>query len=86
MKDESLSITFSEETDNLYTLEDHSIIGGIGSAVSEVLIEENPKKVTRFGMNDEFGRSGTGSNLLTYFELDAKSIAEKIYSDFDIEE
>ena len=84
--DKKMIVKCAEETENLYTLEDHSIIGGIGSAVAEVLSEEYPKKVTRFGMNDEFGRSGTGSNLLTYFELDTKSIAEKIYNDFDIEE
>lgn len=60
------------------TVENHSIYGGIGSAVCEVLSENNPAKVVRIGMNDEFGQSGTPSELLKYYCLDAESIADKV--------
>ena len=73
----------SEESELLYSLEDHSIIGGLGSAIAEVLVEEYPKKLVRFGMDDEFGRSGKGSDLLNYYGLDANKIVEKILADYN---
>ena len=61
------------------TVENHSIIGGLGSAVCECLSEELPSKVVRIGVNDVFGQSGTPSELLKYYKLDAESIAEKVF-------
>lgn len=60
------------------TVENHSVIGGLGSAICEVLSEFNPKKVFRIGINDEFGQSGEASQLMQYYGLDAKSLANKI--------
>jgi len=60
------------------TVEDHSIIGGLGTAVSEILSEKSPHKVVRIGINDEFGQSGTPKELLKHYGLDAESIANRI--------
>lgn len=59
------------------TCEEHSIIGGLGSAVTECLAETCPVPVLRVGVNDEFGRSGPAKELVSYFKLDAASIVEK---------
>lgn len=59
------------------TCEEHSIIGGLGSAVTEFLSETTPVPVLRVGVNDIFGRSGPAKELVSYFELDAAAIAAK---------
>lgn len=68
----------AKKTGIVVTLENHSIKGGLGSAVCEVLSEELPTKVIRLGVNDEFGMSGTSEELMAHFKLDAKSIVERI--------
>lgn len=60
------------------TVENHSVIGGLGSAVCETLSENAPYKVLRIGINDTFGQSGTPNELLKHYGLDAESIANKI--------
>ena len=60
------------------TVENHSINGGIGSAVCECLSENSPSKVLRIGMNDCFGQSGTSEELLKYYGLDAQGISNRI--------
>lgn len=60
------------------TVENHSIIGGLGSAVCECLAENSPHRVVRIGVNDKFGQSGTPSELLKNYGLDAVSIANKV--------
>ena len=55
----------------MISIEDHSIIGGLGTAISEVLTDEYPAKLMRIGMNDIFGKSGKAQELLEYFELNA---------------
>ena len=62
----------------IITIEDHSIIGGLGSAVCEVLAEEYPTKVTRLGMKDTFGKSGKAEKLLEYFELSKDGIIKAV--------
>ena len=59
------------------TCEEHTVIGGLGSAVTELLSETNPVPVLRVGVNDEFGRSGPAKELISYFGLDAEAIAAK---------
>lgn len=76
--DKELVIKCAKETKKIITIEDHSIIGGLGSAVCEVLSEEYPTKVIRMGVNDSFGKSGKATELLEYFGLTAKSIIEKV--------
>ena len=76
--DKELIIKCAKETNNLFTVEDHSIIGGLGSAVSEVLCEEYPKKLVRIGIQDTFGKSGKCEDLLEYFGLTSEKIAKTI--------
>ena len=80
--DKELIIKCAKETGILFTAEDHNVIGGLGSAVAEVLCDECPKKLHRIGINDTFGRSGTEKDLLKYYKLDAESIYEFIKSKF----
>lgn len=60
------------------TVENHSIIGGLGSAVCECLSETAPHRVLRIGVNDCFGQSGTPDKLLEFYGLDSVSIAKKV--------
>lgn len=76
--DREMIIKCARETKKLITIEDHSIIGGLGTAVCEVLSEEYPTKVVRMGMQDRFGKSGKAEQLLKYFKLDSEAIIEKV--------
>ena len=76
--DKELVLKCAEETNNLISLEDHNIIGGLGSAISEILCDEYPKKLVRMGINDTFGKSGTPEQLLSHFRIDANAIIEKV--------
>ncbi len=67
----------AKETKKLISIEDHSIIGGLGSAISEVLTEEYPVKLERMGIQDTFGKSGKAEELMEYFGLTAEAIIEK---------
>lgn len=68
----------AKETGVIVTAEEHSVIGGLGSAVSEYLAEEYPTRVVKLGMNDEFGCSGPANDLLDKFGFRAADIAEKV--------
>ena len=74
--DKEAIIKVAKETKKIITIEDHSIIGGLGSAVCEVLSEEHPTKVTRLGMKDEFGMSGKWDELMKYYGITAEKIVE----------
>ncbi|MBP3596387.1 MAG: transketolase family protein [Clostridia bacterium] len=76
--DKELIIKCAKETDKLISIEDHSIIGGLGSAITDVLIEEYPKKLVKIGVKDTFGKSGKAVELLEYFELTSKKIIEEV--------
>lgn len=78
--DKELIVKCAKETKRIITIEDHSIIGGLGSAVCEVLSEEYPTKVTRLGMKDAFGKSGKAEKLLEYFGLSKEGIIKEIMS------
>lgn len=67
----------AKETGCIVTVEEHSIIGGLGSAVAEVLCEECPTPLTRIGVNDEYGTSGAALELLKLFGLTGENIAQK---------
>lgn len=71
-------IKSAKKTKLAITIEDHSVIGGLGSAVCETLAENSPCKVLRIGVNDRFGQSGTPAELLKFYGLDAESIAKKV--------
>jgi transketolase len=72
--DREIIIESAKKTGLIVTVEEHNVIGGLGSAVSEVLSEELPTKVCRVGINDTFGYSGPAEELLTRFGLDAEGI------------
>ena len=76
--DKEIIIKAAKETKKIITIEDHSVIGGLGSAVCEVLSENYPCKVTRMGVKDTFGKSGQAEQLLTYFGLTARHIIDEI--------
>lgn len=66
------------KTGFVVTVENHSIIGGLGSAICELLSEKMPTKVLRIGINDEFGQSGEQRELMEFYGLTAQKLAEKI--------
>ena len=76
--DEELIVAAAKETGKVVTVEEHSVIGGLGSAVCDVLSEKAPTKVLKIGVNDTFGESGPAVELLKKYGLDAESIYEKI--------
>ena len=76
--DKDIVVKAAKETKKLFTVEEHSIIGGLGSAVAEVLAEENPAPLYRIGVRDTFGESGPAVELLHKYKLDAEGIYEQI--------
>ena len=72
--DKDTIIRCAKQTKRIITVEDHSIIGGLGSIICEVLSEEYPCKVTRLGINDSFGKSGNAVELMKYFKIDCDAI------------
>lgn len=76
--DEELLVAAAKETGRIVTVEEHSIIGGLGGAVCEVLSEKAPTPVLRIGINDTFGESGPAKALIAKYGLDGDSIAEKV--------
>lgn len=75
--DRDIIVKAAAETGALVTAEEHSIIGGLGSAVAEVVTEEHPVPVVRLGMNDRFGHSGPAVELLKEFGFTAEGIVSK---------
>ena len=75
--DRDIIIKAAKETGAIVTAEEHSVIGGLGSAVSEVVCETVPVPVVKLGVNDTFGHSGPAVKLLDEFGLRAVNIAEK---------
>ena len=75
--DEDIIVKNAEKTNLVMTVEEHSIIGGLGSAVADVLSAKRPPKQVRIGVNDEFGHSGPAVELLKQFGLCADNIVAK---------
>ena len=76
--DEDLVVAAAKETGKVVTIEEHSVIGGLGSAVCDVLSEKCPTQVLKSGVNDTFGESGPAKELLKKYELDAEGIYKKV--------
>lgn len=76
--DKEIIIKSAEETKRIVTAEEHSIIGGLGSAVSEVLSEKKPTIMKRIGLKDVFGESGKPEELLKKFEMDTENIVSAV--------
>ena len=76
--DEELVIKSAAKTKKVVTAEEHSVIGGLGGAICEVLSEKQPTPVFRIGMRDVFGESGSAAQLLHKYQLDAEGIYEQV--------
>ena len=74
--DEELVLASAKKTGKVITVEEHSIIGGLGEAVCALLAEKCPVPVKRIGVNDEFGHSGPALDLLKQFGLSAENITK----------
>lgn len=75
--DKEIIIKCAKETKKLVSIEDHNIMGGLGSAISEVLTEEYPARLERMGISDTFGKSGKAEKLMEYFGITATEIMKK---------
>ena len=75
--DEETIIKCAKETTKLISIEDHNVIGGLGSAISEVLTSKYPVKLERMGINDSFGKSGKAEELMKYFKITSDDIVAK---------
>ena len=76
--DKELVIAAAKETGRVVTVEEHSVIGGLGSAVCDVLSENHPTPVMKIGVNDVFGESGPAVELIKKYGLDSEGIYEKV--------
>ena len=75
--DKEIIIKAAKETKKLVSVEDHNIIGGLGTAIAEVLTEFEPKCLTRLGIPDTFGKSGKAIELMQYFGIDSENISKQ---------
>ena len=78
--DETAVLRAARETKGIVTIEDHSVIGGLGSAVCELVSGQHPAKVIRIGVKDQFGRSGLAEELFTHYGLTPAAIIEAVKS------
>ena len=76
--DEEAVIASAKKTGKVVTVEEHSVIGGLGSAVCDVLSAKCPTKVVKIGMNDEFGMSGSAADLLEHYGFTASNIVKTV--------
>ena len=76
--DEELVVAAAKETGKVVTVEEHSVIGGLGSAVCETLCEKYPTSVLKIGVKDVFGESGPAVKLLEKYKLDGQGVYEQI--------
>ena len=76
--DEALVVKAAKETGRIFTVEEHSIIGGLGSAVCDTLAAQHPARVTKIGVEDTYGESGPAVELIHTDGLDAEGIYKKI--------
>ena len=74
--DRETIVRCAKETKKLISIEDHNVIGGLGSAISEVLTDECPVKLTRLGVKDTFGKSGKAEELMKYFGITWEEIVK----------
>lgn len=75
--DENIIIKCAMETKRLVSVEDHNVIGGLGSAISEVLTSKCPAKLIRLGINDCFGKSGKAEDLMKFFGITCENIVKQ---------
>lgn len=78
--DKEIIIEAANKTGKIVTVEEHSVIGGLGSAVCDVLCENAPAKVLKIGVQDTYGESGPAAELVKKYGLDSASIADSVKS------
>ena len=71
-------IRCAKETEKLISVEDHNVIGGLGTAIADVLAEHYPRKLIKLGIKDSFGKSGKASELMHYFKIDSRAIVDSV--------
>lgn len=76
--DEQVILNCAKETKSLISIEDHNIIGGLGSAISEVLTSKYPAKLIRMGIEDTFGKSGKAEELMKFFKITSDDIIKVV--------
>ena len=76
--DRDIIIKSAKETKNLISVEDHSVIGGLGSIIADVLSEEYPSKLVKMGVKDRFGESGKATVLMEKFEINSTAIVKQV--------
>ena len=76
--DEEIIINSAKKTGKVVTCEEHSVIGGLGSAVCDALCKSYPAPVYKIGMQDRFGESGSAADLLVKYKLDGQGVYEQI--------
>ena len=76
--DEEIIINSAKKTGKVVTAEEHSVIGGLGSAVCDALCKSHPTPVCKIGMQDVFGESGSAAALVEKYKLDAKGVYEQV--------
>ena len=81
--DDATIIEKARQTKFVITVENHSIVGGLGSAVCETLSYYYPMPVVRIGINDTFGQSGTSEELMDYYGLNAEKLSKNIKKQID---
>ncbi len=79
--DKETIIRCAKETKHLFSVEDHTIVGGFGSSISEVLTDEYPKKLVRIGLNDKFPESGPPIDLYEKYGLSAAQISKRVLNE-----
>ena len=76
--DRELVLKCAKETEKLISIEDHSVYGGLGDSISDILISEYPKKLIKMGVRDKFGKSGKAEEILKDYELTVEKIIENV--------
>ncbi len=76
--DTEIIINSAKKTGRVVTAEEHSVIGGLGSAVCDALCASYPVPVKKIGMQDVFGESGSAAALVEKYKLDGKGICEQV--------
>lgn len=76
--DSEMILRCARETETLISIEDHSIIGGIGSIISNVLTEEFPKKLIKIGVEDKFGKSGNYKEVYNMYGITKEAIINRV--------
>jgi transketolase len=79
--DKKIILQCAKQSKYLFSVEDHSIVGGLGTAISEVLTDENPQKLSRIGLDDVFPESAPPADLYDKYGLSSESIAKRVLSE-----